>query len=271
MTLHEAIEKLLRQVGRPMTTKEIADELNKNGWYQKKEGSLITPFQIHGRTKNYPNLFMRNGSTVSLRGHMIPESSTSENKEEEVRIQLISEQKSITIEKELMNEKSFKSAAIIDDIVPDVRGLYCIRISDTKALPAPFDRIIEERMHNIIYIGIATKSLKERFLNKELRAKGYGTFFRSIGAVLGYRPPKGSLKDKANKKNYKFSRSDKMNIIEWINNNLVVNWIEFNGNLEEIETKLIQKYLPLLNIDKNPIKLKELADLRALCVKIANN
>lgn len=66
MTLHEAIEKLLRQQGRPMTTIQIASELNKNKWYQKKDGSPIAPFQIHGRTRNYMNLFERDGSTVSL-------------------------------------------------------------------------------------------------------------------------------------------------------------------------------------------------------------
>lgn len=71
MTLHAAIEKLLQQTGRQMTTQEIADSLNKNNWYQKKDGSKITDFQIHGRTKNYPQLFNRNGATVSLAGHSI--------------------------------------------------------------------------------------------------------------------------------------------------------------------------------------------------------
>ena len=71
MTLHESIEKLLRQTGRPMTTQQIADELNKNGWYQKKDGSAIQAFQIHGRTKNYAMIFNRNGSTVSLIGQTI--------------------------------------------------------------------------------------------------------------------------------------------------------------------------------------------------------
>ncbi len=68
MTLHEAIEKLLRQTGRPMTTQQIADDLNKNGWYKKKDGSAIQAFQIHGRTRNYANIFDRDGSTVSLIG-----------------------------------------------------------------------------------------------------------------------------------------------------------------------------------------------------------
>jgi hypoxanthine-DNA glycosylase len=71
MTLHEAIEKLLRQTGRPMTTQQIADELNKNGWYQKKEDSTIQAFQIHGRTRNYANIFDRDGSTVSLIGQSV--------------------------------------------------------------------------------------------------------------------------------------------------------------------------------------------------------
>lgn len=68
MKLHEAIEKLLRQTGKPMTTRQIADELNKNGWYQKKDGSKIQAFQIHGRTRNYANIFDRDGSTVYLNG-----------------------------------------------------------------------------------------------------------------------------------------------------------------------------------------------------------
>ena len=66
MTLHEAIVKLLQQKGCSMTTRQIADELNRNGWYEKKDKSKITAFQIHGRTKNYPKLFDRNGTMISL-------------------------------------------------------------------------------------------------------------------------------------------------------------------------------------------------------------
>lgn len=76
MTLHEAIEKLLQQNGRPMTTQQIADELNKNNWYQKKDGSTIQAFQIHGRTRNYANIFDRDGSTVLLIGQSTTKSKT---------------------------------------------------------------------------------------------------------------------------------------------------------------------------------------------------
>lgn len=67
MTLHEAIEKLLRQIGQPMTTREIAQELNKKGWYQKEDKSPIHESQIRIRAYNYSHIFDLHSSIVSLR------------------------------------------------------------------------------------------------------------------------------------------------------------------------------------------------------------
>ena len=67
MTLHEAIEKLLKEKGRSMTTSEITDELNDNQWYTKGNGSKICEFQVHGRTRNFTRLFKRYGTRVSLK------------------------------------------------------------------------------------------------------------------------------------------------------------------------------------------------------------
>ena len=75
MKLHEAIVKVIVSKGTSMTTTEIAEELNRNNWYQKKDGSEITAFQIHGRTRNYSNIFKRNGTTVSLIEHPKTEKS----------------------------------------------------------------------------------------------------------------------------------------------------------------------------------------------------
>lgn len=274
MTLHEAIEKLLRLKGHPMTTTEIASELNINKWYQKKDGSEIQPFQIHGRTRNYPQIFNRDGSLVYLENQSINLTGNiqSENVKLKPKTQLSELSDNVhLLEKVLMNEKNFKTVENIDNAVPDRPGLYCIRIKRVDNLPTPFDRILSERNHNIIYIGIASQSLYKRFLNQELRAKGHGTFFRSIGAVLGFKPLKGSLKNKSNKRNYKFSQSDELKIIDWINKNLIVNWVEFQESFDEFETTLIQRYLPLLNLAKNPLALKELSELRAECVRIANS
>ncbi|SJL30493.1 hypothetical protein PGIN_ATCC49417_01171 [Porphyromonas gingivalis] len=74
---------------------------------------------------------------------------------------------------------------------------------------------------------------------QELFAKGHGTFFRSLGALLGHRPEKGSLVGKKNQKNYRFPKRDEQKIAKWIIDNLAVNWIE----LEEDVRPFIEKYL----------------------------
>jgi len=68
VTLHAEIAEILRASGTEwMTTQEIADQVNARGRYHKKDGSEVTDFQIHGRTRNYSNLFDRDGSRVRLR------------------------------------------------------------------------------------------------------------------------------------------------------------------------------------------------------------
>ncbi|MFH1121903.1 MAG: hypothetical protein V1775_18945 [Bacteroidota bacterium] len=274
MTLHEAIIQLLKQTGRAMSTHEIADALNRSKWYEKKDRSAITDFQIHGRTRNYPQFFDRNGTMVSLRGMSVSSVKTIspeiKNKTQSLRQVDETTDRGLLL-KMLMNEKNFKIAGSIDDKVPDTPGLYCIRISNPDFLPAPFAQHLKERGHNILYIGIATTSLNKRFLGQELRARGHGTFFRGIGAVLGYRPPKGSLKEKKNKNNFTFSSADEKAIIGWINKHLQVNWVTYSGDLENTETLLIKQYLPLLNTAKNPFKLSELEELRKVCRLIANS
>jgi hypothetical protein len=66
MTLHTAIQRILQKSGESMTTQEIADELNQKGLYQKRDGTEITNYQVHGRTKNYPHIFNREGAVVLL-------------------------------------------------------------------------------------------------------------------------------------------------------------------------------------------------------------
>jgi len=273
MTLHEAIVKVLQSKKRAMSTQEIADELNKNKLYQKKDKSIIEAFQIHGRTRNYPHLFDRNGSMVSLKDSAFKSDIEIIREKTGKPLQKVTEQENFSdelIEKILMNEKNFKNVDKIDNSVPDVPGLYCIRIKDIQKLPEPFSNELKNRNHNIIYIGIATQSLNKRMLNQELRANGHGTFFRSLGSVLGFRPPQGSLTDKKNKRNYKFSSSDEGKIIDWINENLKINWVKFSNDFETIESSLIRKYKPILNISKNPYSIPKLSELRKECVEIAN-
>lgn len=266
MTLHEAIMQLLNQQGYAMTTKEIANSLNNNGWYIKKDGSPIQAFQIHGRTRNYPHLFERDGSMVSLKSKVGNEHVIAVTKPTPKITKVLANHGLLV--SVLMNEKNFKPASIIDDLVPDKPGLYCIRVSNPQSLRQPFNKVLTERKHNIVYIGIASQSLKKRFLGQELRARGHGTFFRSLGAILGYRPESGSLKNKKNQNNYTFSLANEKKIITWINQSILVNWVALEGNLNGLEDDLIKEYLPLLNIAGNPGRFREVIELRDECKRI---
>ena len=171
----------------------------------------------------------------------------------------------------LFHAPSLREAGTIDSLVPHRPGFYCILLKDTSQLPEPFYAELQRRETQIIYVGLASKSLKTRFLGNELRGKSHGTFFRSLGAVLGYRPLPGSLKNKVNKRNFKFSRESEQQIVAWINDNLLVNWVICHSELDALETHLIQQYTPLLNLAKNPQRLATLTALRQECVRVANS
>lgn len=163
----------------------------------------------------------------------------------------------------------FVSANSLDDYtVPGVPGLYCIKLRKGVVLPAKYGKIRED---GIIYIGQASTSLRQRFWRQELNHHGAATFFRGIGAVLGYLPPKGSLYGKSTK-NYKFSEQDTEAIREWIRQSLFVNWIPFaTDNMDTVERELIQKYCPLMNTTHNPTPSPELAAARERCREYARS
>jgi hypothetical protein len=175
----------------------------------------------------------------------------------------------VEIEEYLMTLNNYKKASDIDKIVPDRIGIYAIRIRDINLLEKEFRIDLDNRKHDLMYIGIASKSLRKRFLKQELRAKGHGTFFRSLGAILGYTPDKGSLSTKKNKNNYKFSEQNESDIIKWINANLLVNWVVCETDIDKIETMLIKKHIPLINIEKNPLAHPLVVSKRKNCRDIA--
>jgi hypothetical protein len=170
-------------------------------------------------------------------------------------------------EKKLM-EDSFHTIDSINKDDLSFPGFYCIRLRPGHTLPQRYQQHLKP--DRLLYIGKASgQTLKKRFYDQELNAIGHGTYFRSIGAVLGYRPPKGSLADKANKNNYTFSEQDERSIIDWMRQSLEVNWVAYEGNFDVDEPRLIQKYCPLLNIENNPCRLVELKGDRNECRKIA--
>lgn len=69
MTLHEAIEKVLREESAALTFTEIAKLVNKRGLYVRKDGKPVPASQISARVKNYPHLFDidRNVSPIKIK------------------------------------------------------------------------------------------------------------------------------------------------------------------------------------------------------------
>jgi hypothetical protein len=64
-TLHEELLAILTEHGnRWLTTDELAAHVNRRGCYHKRDGTPATALQIHGHTRNYPQLFERDGSRV---------------------------------------------------------------------------------------------------------------------------------------------------------------------------------------------------------------
>ena len=68
LTLHEALAVLLQENGNDwMTVRELTNQVNARGLYQKRDGSPVETNQVHARTKNYPQVFEKQGSRVRLR------------------------------------------------------------------------------------------------------------------------------------------------------------------------------------------------------------
>ena len=152
--------------------------------------------------------------------------------------------------------------------VPKKPGLYCIKLRKDVPLPAKFGSVRED---GIIYIGLSSNSLYQRFWKQELNCEGAGTFFRSIGTILGFYPPKGSLYG-SRSCNFKFTAPDTEKIKKWMRQSLFVNFVPYRGNnLDTIETKLIQSYRPLVNIKKNPSMSQALYEARQERIRYARN
>lgn len=172
------------------------------------------------------------------------------------------------VEKQLIQGRFISVNALYAARVPHEPGLYCIKLQAGVTLPSKFGKARED---GIIYIGKTSKSLYERLWEEELNHKRPATFFRSIGAILGYLPPKGSLAGKSTR-NYKFNKEDTELIRQWIQQSLLVNFVTLERDeIDEAEKSFIKKYCPLVNIQHNPKANGELKAARDNCVAYANS
>ena len=67
LTLHEAMELVLRENQNEwMTVRELADAINGRGLYEKRDGSVVDPSQIHARANKYQAMFEKDGRRLRL-------------------------------------------------------------------------------------------------------------------------------------------------------------------------------------------------------------
>ena len=158
------------------------------------------------------------------------------------------------------------SAANAEARIPTSPGYYSIFVE-----PQALDELYSDHIgvNGLIYVGIASKSLVKRLVQQELTHNSPATFFRSLGAILGYRPPEGSLRGKRNQRNYRFSASDTAEIVGWINQHASVSWFAADSVDSAIEEAMIRTHTPMINIKHNPRPCPGLKQVRAQCRKIA--
>lgn len=159
--------------------------------------------------------------------------------------------------------------AVAESAVPNSPGYYAIFIDDSRLLPDPFRARLGPCANKPIYVGIATRSLQRRLVSQDLRHQSPSTFFRSLGAVLGFRPPPGSLAHRRRHSNYRFNPPETTDIVRWINAHASVRWIEDICPQEIYERKAIARLRPILNLKHNPQAIEMLKELRDECRKIA--
>ncbi len=154
--------------------------------------------------------------------------------------------------------------------LPDEPGIYALFVDEPASLPEPYAGVLRQRIGNLLYIGKARDSLRRRAYEEEMRHKRAATFFRSLGAVLGYLPEPGSLVGKANQMNYRFSSADTERIFVWIDRHLSATAVTMDAHLlDESEKTIIGATQPLLNLQNNPLKLAELELARSRCIAVA--
>ncbi|MDB9783179.1 winged helix-turn-helix domain-containing protein, partial [Winogradskyella sp.] len=66
MTLHEAIEMILQDTGKPMTAIHIAELINDKKLYSRRDGKPVSASQINSRVGNHVKIFIKESGKIKL-------------------------------------------------------------------------------------------------------------------------------------------------------------------------------------------------------------
>jgi hypothetical protein len=161
--------------------------------------------------------------------------------------------------------------------IPDKPGNYIVCLKKDSILPDIGESCEMKTYHelNVIYTGIAGKSLRKRDYRQHFTGNNAGssTLRKSLGSMFGYEKiPRD--KDPSNGKT-KFRENDEVKLSKWMQSNLM---LYFKSNLkpDEFEDKIIRELNPPLNLSKNKNiinqefrkKLSQLRSERLHCITV---
>lgn len=154
--------------------------------------------------------------------------------------------------------------------IPNLSGNYIFVLRENSKLPDVGIPVIytKFRDYEVIYVGLASSSLKDRDVKKHLNGNAGGSTLRkSLGCLLGFNLiPRDSHYNNNGKT--KFNVTDESKLSEWIKTNLLLLYYT-NKEFDHIESLLIQTLNPPLNLSKNHNVIN--SEFRKLLTKLRNN
>lgn len=144
--------------------------------------------------------------------------------------------------------------------LPDCSGNYAILLRKDSSLPATGVEYKASMVsyggqeYELIYVGISTKSLRERDYKQHFTGNnaGQSTLRKSLGSLMNLEKTFRSEgeKNKSNPKT-KFVDADEIRLSEWMENNLLLLY-RAKLNPEALEEAMIEALNPPLNLKDNP-------------------
>lgn len=136
--------------------------------------------------------------------------------------------------------------------IPNLSGNYIFVLRKNSKLPDVGIPVTytKFRDYEVIYVGLASSSLKDRDIKKHFSGNAGGSTLRkSLGCLFGCNLiPRDSHYN--NNEKTKFNVTDESKLSEWIKTNLLLFYYP-NKEFDRIESLLIQTLNPPLNLSKN--------------------
>jgi hypothetical protein len=136
--------------------------------------------------------------------------------------------------------------------IPDNPGNYIVCLKKGSKLPDIGESCTMETYQklNVIYTGIAGKSLRKRDYKQHFTGNNAGssTLRKSLGSMFGY--AKIARDKDPNNGKTKFNETDEIKLSEWMKSNLVL-YFKSNLHPDDLENELISELNPPLNLSKN--------------------